>query len=178
VICLLRGVNVGGHRQIKMDALRAICGPLGLANPRTLLQSGNLVFETSAKDLGGLARRIEQALTQTFGFHSDVILRTASQMRQVVEANPFAGRTSLNPAKLAVTFLAADPGEAARETVRRLPTDPEELHITARELYIYYPNGMGRSKLHLNRIEKALGTPGTTRNWNTVTKLLEMVERG
>jgi uncharacterized protein (DUF1697 family) len=178
VICLLRGVNVGGHRQIKMDALRAICGPIGLANPRTLLQSGNLVFHTGCEDLGDLAKRIERALEQSFGFHSDAILRTAPEMHRVVEANPFAGRIGLDPAKLAVTFLSADPGDAARKAVRQIPSDPEELHIKGRELYIYYPNGMGRSKLPVNRIEKALGTPGTTRNWNTVTKLLEMVERG
>ena len=157
-----------------MDALRGLCEPLGLANPRTLLQSGNLVFESSAKDMAKLAKRIEQALEQTFGFHSDVILRTAAEMRQVVEANPFAGRIGLHPAKLAVTFLAADPGDEAREVARRLPTDPEELYITGRELYVYYPNGMGRTKLQLKQIEKALKTPGTSRNWNTVRKLLDM----
>lgn len=165
---------MGGYHQVKMDALRAICGSLGLANPRTLLQSGNLLVEAGGKDLAALAKRIEKAIEESFGFHSDVILRTASEMRHVVEANPFADRTGLNPAKLTVTFLAADPGEAARQSVRRLPTDPEELYITGREIYIYYPNGMGRTKLPVNRIEKALGTPGTTRNWNTVMKLLEM----
>jgi len=106
------------------------------------------------------------------------MLRTASEMRQVVDANPFAARTGLDPSKLTVTFLAADPGNRAREAVRQIPTDPEELHIIGRELYIYFPNGMGRTKLPMNKIEKTLGTPGTSRNWNTVTKLLEMAERG
>jgi uncharacterized protein (DUF1697 family) len=174
VVCLLRAVNLGGHNAVKMDTLRGLCEPLGLENPRTLLQSGNLVFETSVKDMARLAKRIEQTMEQTFGFHSDVILRTAAEMRQVVEASPFAGRTGLHPAKLAVTFLAADPGDAAREAVRRLPVDPEELYIIGRELYVYYPNGLGRTKLQLKQIEKALKTAGTTRNWNTVTKLLEM----
>jgi uncharacterized protein (DUF1697 family) len=163
---------------IKMDALRVLCAQLGLGNPRTLLQSGNVVFETTAKDMAALAKRIEQVLEQTAGFHSDVVLRTAAEMRQVVEANPFHGRSGLHPGKLAVTFLAVDPGEAAREAVRNVPADPEELHAIGRELYIYYPNGMGRTKLPLSRIEKALGTPGTSRNWNTVTKLLEMAGQG
>jgi uncharacterized protein (DUF1697 family) len=174
VICLLRAVNLGGHNRVKMGDLCALCHPLGLENPRTLLQSGNLIFHTTGKDLPALARRIEQALEQTFGFHSDVILRTAPEMRRVVEANPFAARTGIDPSRLIVTFLAADPGEAARETVRQLPADPEELHIAGRELYIYFPNGMGRTRLPMNRIEKILGTPGTGRNWNTVTKLLDM----
>jgi uncharacterized protein (DUF1697 family) len=167
-------VNVGGNRMIKMDALRALCDQLGLNNPRTLIQSGNVVFETSAKDMAVLAKRIERAVEQAFGFHSDVILRTASDMRQVVEASPFADRSGFHPGKLLITFLADDPGEAARENVRQLPTEPEELYINGRELYIYFPNGMGRSKLSISRIEKALKTAGTSRNWNTVRKLLDM----
>ena len=159
---------------MKMDALRAACESLGLQDPRTLLQSGNMVFGTTAKDLQRLAKRIEAAVEEAFGFHSDVILRTASEMREVVEGSPFGGRTGLDPAKLTVTFLARDPGEQAREAVRQIPIDPEELHIIGRDVYIYFPNGMGRTKLPMNRIEKMLGTPGTNRNWNTITKLLEM----
>ncbi len=176
VICLLKGVNLAAHHRMKMDSLRRSCESLGLKNPRTLLQSGNVVFETGAQNLEALATRIEQEIERTFGFHSDVILRTASQMRRVVETSPFAARTDLHPGKLAVTFLAGNPDDKARETVAQLRTEPEELHVAGRELYIYFPNSMGRTKLPMSRIEKALGTPATSRNWNTVMKLLEMAE--
>jgi uncharacterized protein (DUF1697 family) len=95
----------------------------------------------------------------------------------VVARNPFAKRRDIEPSKLLVTFLAYDPGRQARENVLKIQTDPEELRIEGRELYIYFPNGMGRSKLPMAAIEKALKTPGTSRNWNSVTKLLEMAEK-
>ncbi len=173
IVCLLKGVNLG-NRRMKMETLRAACESLGLRNPCTLLQSGNVVFDTAAEDLPALAGRIEQAIRDTFGFHSDVVLRTASEMRQVVDASPFAARSGLHPGKLVVTFLAADPGEKARQAALLLRSEPEELHILGRELYIYFPNGMGRTKLPLAKIEKTFGAPATSRNWNTVTKLLDM----
>jgi uncharacterized protein (DUF1697 family) len=177
IICLLRAVNLGGYNKLNMQALRAMCESAGFSNPRTLLQSGNVVFQTGAQNLTRLSKRIEDAIEQTVGFRCDVILRTAAEMRQVVAASPFAGRTGLHPGKLTVTFLAADPGEQARETVRQIRASPEELFIQGREIYIYFPNGMGRTKLPVKQIEKALNTPGTARNWNTVTKLLEMAEQ-
>jgi len=97
-------------------------------------------------------------------------------MRDVVARNPFAKRRGIEPGKLLVSFLASDPGEEAREKVRQMKCDPEELRIEERELYIYFPNGSGRSKLSLAKLEKVLKTPITGRNWNSVTKVLEMAE--
>jgi len=98
-------------------------------------------------------------------------------MREVVARNPFAKRRGIEPRKLLVSFLASDPREEAREKVRQMKCDPEELRIEGRELYIFFPNGIGRSKLSLARLEKTLKTPGTGRNWNSVTKMLEMAEK-
>ena len=98
-------------------------------------------------------------------------------MKGVVARNPFARRRGIEPARLLVTFLAADPGEEARGKVRRMKAGPpEELYVDGRELYVYFPNGMGRSKLPVAAIEKALQTTGTARNWNSVSKLLELAE--
>ena len=175
VVSLLRGVNVGGHNKIKMDALCALCESLGLHDPQTYVQSGNVIFRTTDRDLAPLTRRIENAIERKFGFRPAVIARTTSEWRDVIRRNPFATRRGIHPAKLIVIFLPSEPGPEVRASLRRIKPDPEELRISGRELYIYFPNGMGRSKLPA-LIDKTLKTPGTARNWNTVTKLLEMAE--
>jgi uncharacterized protein (DUF1697 family) len=95
----------------------------------------------------------------------------------VIARNPFAKRRRIEPSRLLVTFLAEDPGAEARDKVRSIKADPEELRVDGSELYIYFPNGIGRAKLSLAAIERALKTPGTGRNWNSVTKMLEMAEK-
>src|SRR6266704_5734598 len=177
IISMLRGVNVGGHNKIKMEALRALYESMKLRDAQTYVQSGNVIFRTDERDIARLAKRIEDGIERNFGFRPNVILRTAAEMREVVVRNPFAKRRGIEPSKFLVSFLASDPGEEAREKVRQTKCDPEELRIEGRELYIYFPNGMGRSKLSLAKLEKTLKTPGTGRNWNSVTKMLEMAEK-
>jgi uncharacterized protein (DUF1697 family) len=177
IIAMLRGVNVGGHNKIKMDALRALCESLKLRDACTHVQSGNVVFRTEERDLAVLTKRLENGIERRFGFRPAVIVRTSSELREVIARNPFATRRGIDPRKLLVTFLASDPGPEAREMVLSIKADPEELRIEGRELYIYFPNGMARPKLSWPVIEKTLKTPGTGRNWNTVRKLLEIAER-
>lgn len=176
VIALLRAVNVGGTSVIRMEPLRALCESLGFRDVRTYVQSGNLVFRTTARDLGKLARRIEDAIENEFGARPDVILRTAPELRDCVARNPFAERTGIESSKLLVTFLASEPTPDAREKLAAIEIAPEELHLIGRDMYTYFPNGIGISKLPSGAIAKALGTPGTGRNWNTVTRLLQMAE--
>ena len=176
LISMLRGVNLGPHKRIRMDSLRALYESLNLEKPQTYVQSGNVIFKTVERDLGKIARRLEEAIEESFGFHSDVILRTVTELKTVVERNPFAGR-EIEPSKLLVTFLTAEPAPEAREKMLAIDAAPEELHIVGREVYIYFPNGMARPKLPWTSIEKMLKTRGTGRNWNTVTKLLELAER-
>jgi uncharacterized protein (DUF1697 family) len=177
IISMLRGVNVGGHNKIKMDALRALYESLKLRDAQTYVQSGNVIFRTDERDMTRLARRIEDGIEKKFGFRPDVILRTTAEMRGVVAKNPFASRRGIEPGKLLVSFLASDPGEEGREKVRQMKCDPEELRIEGREVYIYFPNGMGRSKLPWAGLDKILKTPATGRNSNSVTKMLEMAEK-
>src|SRR2546427_789062 len=108
VISMLRGVNLGSRR-IKMDALRDLYESLGLKDPQTYVASGNVVFQTKERDLARLTARIEAAIEKTFGFSSDVLLRTAPEMKDVIARNPFAKRRDINPGKLLAVFLAADP---------------------------------------------------------------------
>jgi uncharacterized protein (DUF1697 family) len=174
IICMLRGVNVGGHNLIKMDALKALCVSLKLKDPQTYVQSGNVVFSSGEKDLSKLAKRIQDAIEKAHGFRPGVMLRTAAELKEVVARNPFAKRSGIEPGKLIVNFLADNPGKQAREKALAIKMGPEEMHLIGREAYIYFPNGQGRSRFPWPAIERALGTSGTGRNWNSVTKMLAM----
>jgi len=177
IISMLRGINVGGHHKIGMSALRDLYESLGLRDAKTFIQSGNVVFRSDVPDLVILRKRIEDGIERTFGFRPDVILRTVDELREAIANNPFAERDDIDPSKLLVTFLADHPTDEAREKVLAIEVDPEELRVVGGEMFIYFPNGMARPKLPLVKIEKALKTSGTGRNWNTVRKLLEMAEK-
>ena len=173
LISMLRGVNVGGHHKIKMEALRALYESLKFEDPRTYVQSGNVIFRSKEKNSAALAKKIQDAIERTFGFRPEVILRTTNELRKAIAANPFTGR-DLEPGKILVTFLAGEAGPEARANLLRLKAHPEELHLKGRELYIYFPDGAGKSKLPWSQVEKLLLTTGTARNWNSVTKMLAM----
>lgn len=173
---MLRGVNVGGHNRIRMDALRTLYASLQLREAATCVQSGNVVFRTDARNPAQLTMRIENGIEKTFGFRPVVVVRSVAEMRDVIAGNPFAARRDIDPARYLVLFLSAQPGPEARDKLARIRCDPDELRIGGRELYIYYPNGLARPKLPWTAIEKTLQVAGTGRNWNTVVKLLEMAE--
>ena len=175
-IGMLRGVNVGGTHKVPMERLRRICAALGFGKPQTFIQSGNVVFEADERDRLVLAARMEDELEREFGFRAAVILRSLAELRGVVARNPFAGRDDVAPNKLLVTFLDSDPGEVARLAVRGILVSPEELFIDGSELFIYYPAGSGQSKLPVAKIDRAHGRVGTSRNWNSVLKLMAMAE--
>jgi uncharacterized protein (DUF1697 family) len=173
VIGLLRGVNVGGHCKISMEQLRSICVSLGLRDPQTYIQSGNVVFGAATRDVAKLAERLESAIEKELGFRPKVILRTAEDLRKIVGRAAFAKRPDFNPAKLAVFFLAEAPAADVRSKLATIKVGPEELQSEGRELFIYFPDGMGHSKLP-PVLDRTLKIPATARNWNTVNKLLEM----
>ena len=177
IVSLLRGVNVGPHNRIKMDALRNLYESLGMQYAQTYVQSGNVVFRSKEKDLAKLRSRIEAGIEKMFGFRPDVILRTTAEMREAIQKNPFAKRRGIEPSKLLVTFLAEEPGVEARKKISEIQADPEELYLAGRELYVYFPNGMARPKVNWMSVVKALKTTGTGRNWNSTIKLLEMAEK-
>jgi uncharacterized protein (DUF1697 family) len=174
VISLLRGINVGGRNPVKMDALRILYESLRLEHPQTYVQSGNVVFRARETEMGRLGKRIENAIEKKFGFRPGVVLRTAPEWKEIVARNPFVMRRELHPGKIGVIFFSEAPGANARDDVLRTKTD-EEVHISGRELYIYFPNGMGQSKLFAAICRKL--DSGTARNWNTITKLLEMAQK-
>jgi uncharacterized protein (DUF1697 family) len=165
-ISLLRGINVGGNKIIAMSDLRALYESLGFQDVETLLQSGNVVFRAAKAD----ARKIEAAIQKKFGMDVTVILRTHHDLVEIIRRNPFEKR-GVEPGKLVVVFLSDEPNAAAARALTESYAGPEEAHVTGREMYVYYPDGQGRSKFTHTLIEKTLGVSGTARNWNTVKKL-------
>ena len=177
IISMLRGVNVGGHNKIKMDALKALYQSLKFESVESYVQSGNVIFRTKERNIALLTKRIQDGIERRFGFRPDVILRTSPELRDVIARNPFADRRGLDPSRLLVTFLAAEPSAAARANLLNIDMTPEELRIDGRDLYAYYPNGIARPKVSWATIERTLRVSGTGRNWNSVNKLLEIAER-
>lgn len=175
LISMLRGVNLGAHNRIKMEALRAMYQSLKLEDARTYVQSGNVIFRTKEKNTAKLATKIQDAMEKTFQCRPEVILRTTEELRQAIARTPFEERRNLEPAKILVTFLAGVPAEA-HATLDRLKSYPEELHLIGRELYMYFPNGVGKSKLPWSSVEKLLKVTGTARNWNSVRAILQIAE--
>ena len=176
LISLLQGVNLGPHRRMSMERLRGLYESLGFEEVRSFIQSGNVVFKTAARNPAAVQRRIEEAIRGEFGFHADVVVRTVDEWKKVVEANPFAGRSGIEPAKFLVSFLAAPMGEEARKKVLTMADGKEEVHLVGREMFLYFPDGLARPKISFAAIGKAAGVPVTARNWNTVLKLLEIAE--
>jgi len=177
LISMLRGVNLGPHNRIKMDALRALYESLKFEDPRSYVQSGNVIFRTKEKNGLQLTKKIQSAIQKKFGCCPEVILRTTDEMRKAIAANPFPDRTKAEPGKVLVTFLAAEPPAGAEANLEKFKDFPEKLHLKGRELYIYFPNGAGRSKLPWSAVDKLLKVTGTARNWNSVQAMLAIAEK-
>ena len=177
-VALIRGINVGGNRKITMERLRAVHLAAGLGEPRTLLQSGNVVFIAGNEKRGALEARIAAALVGEMGVAVDVLVRTADEVRAVLAANPLPAEARADPSHLLVMFLKASPDLASVARLAALATGAELVRPGKEEAYLYYPPpaGIGQSKLTGAVIEKALRTVGTARNWTTLTKILALVE--
>ena len=176
-VSLFRGINVGGNRQVKMADLKAMHESLGLKDVIPYIQSGSVVFTSDNAHPERLQRQIEDTFEQKFGFHSAVMLRTSAELSEIIDKNPFQGQPGKESKWVVVMFLAAHPDDTAQEALLKSYLGPEELHITGKSMYIYYPDGIGRSKLTNTLIEKKLKTPGTARNLNTVLQLQKLMQR-
>jgi len=175
-VSLFRGINVGGNKSVRMDALKELHESLGLQRVETYIQSGNVVFTSNDAIPAQLARQIEEAFEHKFGFLSNVMVRTADEFNVIIENNPFKSQPMKEPKWVVAMFLASVPISTAWEDIQKTYTGPEELHIAGKEVYIFYPEGIGRSKLTNTFLEKKLKTMGTARNWNTVLRLQKMIE--
>lgn len=176
-VSLFRGINVGGQRIVPMKDLKELYDSLDFTDVVTYIQSGNVVCNSDDRDMVQVSQRIEASFAAKFGFHSNVIVRTAAELMATIERNPFQDQPEKISKFLLVLFLAAQPASTALEDIHQAYTGPEELHLAGRELFIYYPDGMGRSKLSHTLLEKKLKIAATGRNWNTVLQLQKLAQR-
>ena len=170
-VALLGSINVGG-RSLKMDLLRAIASGCGFEDVSTFIQSGNVLFRSSAS-AAAVTEQLHNAILEVSRIDTSIALRTAAQLRKVVVTNPLTERTD-DPTKLSVTYLF--PG--VRPTMSALSPEvyaPDEVVVVGHEAYLYTPNGMGKSML-VPKVMKRLGLSGTTRNWRSTNKLADLAD--
>lgn len=174
-ISLLRGINVGGQKKIKMLDLKSLYDDLGFTHVLTYIQSGNVIFESKDKRAESIKKTIEAEIEKRFTFSVPVEIKTAAQWNKVLHQFPFTDVDQQeNGTKLLVTFLSDKLSKPAIENLTQYVIAPERLAINDNILYLYCPNGYGKTKLSNTFIEKKLGVSATTRNWKTVLKLGEM----
>jgi uncharacterized protein (DUF1697 family) len=174
---MLRGINVSGQKIIRMQDLRGLCDSLGFRSIETYVQSGNIVFVDGEKSSSSLAKRISEAILREFGFAVHVLVKTAKEMRNVVERNPFLKEREIDRSKLHVTFLSEAVPKSALKNLEKLSRIRDRFYPGRQEIYLYCPDGYGKTKLSNSALEKALAVGATTRNWKTVNTLFEMASK-
>ncbi len=170
-IALLRGVNLGGHKAVKMAALRECLTELGCVDVQTLLQSGNVVFGGGHRTGSALERWLEDAVAAQLGVRTGICVRSAREWKALIAANPFPEEAKRDPAHLVAVCLKTSPAAGAVDALRSAIIGPERVEGVGRDLYIVYPAGIGQSRLTPALIDSKLGVRGTARNWNTVLKV-------
>lgn len=172
---LLRGVNVGGKNLVPMKALAALFTDTGCRNVTTYIQSGNVIFTADAAVAGRLPATIFRRIAEQFGFSVPVILRSGPQLETIVSNNPYCGK-GLPESALHVGFLAERPDDAAVQSLDRARSLPDSFEVSGSEIYLYLPNGAGKTKLTNAWFDSKLKTVSTLRNWATVLRLRELLQ--
>jgi uncharacterized protein (DUF1697 family) len=175
-VALLRAVNVAAHNKIAMADLKAVASGCGLSGARTLLQSGNLLFEARAKTSSALEKLLEGALSSELDLKTSVLVRSAMEWRSALEANPFPSQAKADPGHLVLMPLKSKPDKAALAALASAIVGREQVKLVGQDLFLVYPDGIGRSKLTSALLEKKLGVTGTGRNWNTAQKIAALLE--
>jgi uncharacterized protein (DUF1697 family) len=175
-VALLRGINVGGRNLVAMSDLRDLLDTLGFTNVRSLLQSGNLVFQGDRRASGAIERLLELESEKRLGISVDYHVRTAAELKSIIARNPFPDEAERDPAHVVVLFLKDAPNAENVEALRAAIRGPEIVRADGRHIYLVYPLGIGNSKLTNVLIDKKLGARGTARNWNTVVKLAALAQ--
>jgi uncharacterized protein (DUF1697 family) len=173
MVALLRAVNVGG-RKLPMAELRVLCAELGWEGVATYIQSGNVVFTTKGRP-EAIEAQLEAAIEKRFGFAAPVVVRTAAQWAGYPKGNPFEQAAKDEPNRLMLLLSKAPPATGAEEVIQARAQHGEQVRRAGDALWFHYPEGAGTSKLTPSLIDRAIGSPGTARNYRTVTTLLEML---
>jgi uncharacterized protein (DUF1697 family) len=172
-VLLLRGINLGATRRVSMPDLRAALEDLGYEDVTTLLQSGNVVL-TAPRGAAKLGAAVERAVEERCGVPGvPVVVRTRDELADVIAGNPLPDGER-DPKRFQVSFCSAAPKPAAVRAIEALDLGAEQVAFRGREVYAFHANGIQRSPLARALTDEKLGVTATARNWNTVTKLLEL----
>ncbi len=173
-VALLRGINLGPHKRMKMEKLRASCGALGFKNVKTYIQSGNIICRAEKLSSDAAAKKIEAQIVKDFGFSADVIARTGDEMKQIVTKNPLLKEPGMDASKLHLVFLSDVPPAESIKKLEAIVKSPDKVRYKGKEIYFYFPNGVSGSSIWKHNLDRVLGISGTMRNWRTVNTLYEM----
>jgi uncharacterized protein (DUF1697 family) len=175
-IALLRGINLGSRNRVPMPELRELLTANGYDDPRTLVQSGNVVL-SSRKRPDTVARDLEALIAERFGIEVPVVVRSRDELAAVIEANPLDEAVA-DPKRFQVSFLSAAPEASVVESLESADVAPEQIAVRGKEIYAWHAGGIQRSPAAKLLTDAKLGVTATARNWNTVTKLLELADEG
>lgn len=173
-IVLLRAVNVGGRNRVAMPALREALTDAGMGDVRTYVQSGNVVLDSGSSP-AELTTECERIIAERFGLDVAVVVRTRNQLAKAIERDPFVDVAD-NPRLYQVSFCSGTPDKAAVAKLAERAAGDERLAVHGREIYAWFPDGVGRSRLAAQLGRQALGVSVTARNWTTVAKLLALAD--
>ena len=176
-LAILRGINVGGRRKLLMADLRGICEDLGWLDTKTYIQSGNVLFSSKKKISSTKeAKRLENVIKEQFDFDVPVIIIAVDELEQVANANPFIKSDDFAIKQLHMTFLGDSATKSALKTLKDLQNPPDQFHINGSFIYLKIITGYSKTKLTNTFFEKKLGVKATSRNWKTVSKILELAK--
>ncbi|MBC7383425.1 MAG: DUF1697 domain-containing protein [Bacteroidia bacterium] len=175
-ISILRGINVSGHKMMKMEALNALFAELGFKNIKTYIQSGNVVFQFKETPTDVLEKKIAKKIIEAFFFEVPVIVKKFIEVETILINNPFLNSRKEDPKLLHLTFLAAKPEEAELDKIKRGNYGADEFIVTDKSIYLFCPEGYGNTKLSNNFFERKLKLTATTRNWKTLNELVKIAK--
>lgn len=173
-LSILRGINVSGQKLIKMPDLKALYEELGFKNISTYIQSGNVIFENNTSK--SLSERIDKKIFEKYKFNVPVIIRNVQEMQEIVNENLFLKEKNIEHGKLHITFLEKEPPAQHLNKIKDMNYAPDRFYISGKTIYLYCPNGYGRTKLTNTFFENKLKVTATTRNWKTTNEILKIMK--
>jgi len=166
-----------GHNSIKMADLSLLYKDLGFNENKTYIQSGNVIFKSdNLSEEKEIAKKIEKGIKEKFGHDVPVMIRSTDELKALFSVNPYLEIPDFDPSRMAVVFLHEIVTASQLEKMRNVNYPPDKYQISGREIFIYCPNGFGRTKLYTNFFENRMGVTGTARNWKTITSILKLAE--
>jgi uncharacterized protein (DUF1697 family) len=170
----LRGVNVGGHAAISMEKLKKILSENGFTNVRSYINSGNLVA-SSALEKGQASERISMLISEYFNMQVDIQLKTKAELEHIIENDRFDRDSENDPSRKVVIMLTSTVNEKDWPAIQKLQVFEEKCYFTDDLIFVYYPQGAGKSRFTTNSVERKLKVKATGRNWNTIIKMIQLL---